>query len=75
MHPRIGQWAVSGVTWYEGAWEPDGCFPIAWRDTLVQATEAARKMLDAGQTIYVAEVIPVAQGFTLGEYHVMGDAP
>ena len=72
LTPRPGQWAVSGVTWYDGAWQPDGCFPIAWRDTREQAVEAARKMLDVGQSIFVAEVVQLPQGFTLGEYHDMG---
>jgi hypothetical protein len=72
MVPRAGQWAICGLTWHEGEWMPDGCFPIGWRDTREQAGVAATKILDSGQPIIVAEVVQLSQGFTLGEYHDMG---
>jgi len=72
MVPRAGQWAVSGVTWFEAAWEPDGCFPIGWRDTREQAIAAARSLLEVGQSIFVAEVVQLSNGFTLGSYHDAG---
>jgi hypothetical protein len=70
MTPKPGQWGVSGVVLDAGEWAPDGCRPIAWRNTKDEAEKVAVTLRPAPDaSMFVAQVLSAPGGFTLGPYH------